>query len=98
METGLPKGYRNGLGIGGFIFQRHWKRKKKLIDIGLRWDSKDIEQVSGRLSRTLDGFMRLLILVNQLETKVHVDNYVDKSRYALFFLYSIYCHYSKSTS
>ncbi len=64
--------------------------KKKLIDIGLRRVSKDIEQVSGRLFRTLDGFMRLLILVNQLETKVHVDNYVDKSRYALFFLFSIY--------
>lgn len=49
------------------------------------------------LKKFLDGyyqdigwFVRLLILVNQLVTKVHVDKHVDKSNTARFYLFRFY--------
>jgi hypothetical protein len=71
--------------------------KNKLIDIGFHRYSLDIGndfwtveiKDSGRDTRLLSPSINLA-------SKVHVDNYVDKSRIALFYLCGIYHHTSNN--
>ena len=85
--------------MGRLVFRdRIQKKKKKLIDIGLRWVSLDIEQsywtvISGILDIEVANPRQ-----STCDTKVLVDNYVDKSISALFLLYGIYCHNSRLTN
>ena len=71
---------------GSYSKDKKGLKKKKLIDIGLRGFHRILKKFLDGYYQDIGWFVRLLIPVNQLESKVAVDNYVDKSRIARFFL------------